>query len=462
MAGGINLATLRPAENAEDQTITGSGDSEVRLVPVVATHRPTVCARCGSDRLYRHDKREQRYADVPHFARPTHLLFIRQRWRCQQCTLVFPDPSADLDETHNCTKRLITHIGEMGVRSTFAEIARTVGIADVTVAAIFKEHVKRLEATYRFEVPEILGIDEVKIIGDYRCMITNIGHLTVYDMLPSRRMDSLRSYFKTFPDPQRVKVFCTDLWNSYAVIARDYFPKAVVVADRFHIQRMGNNALEKVRKEYRKTLTKHARIQLKDDRKLLLKNGRDLSERQREALERIFSDHPVLRSAWECKEGFVEIYDAAGPRGARMLIRQWLDGVPQDLAGFFAEPISTLRNREDHIVNYFDHPFTNGYTEAANALVKGMNRMGRGYSFEAIRAKMLYNPKALAKSAVRIEQPPSAAPGAISTTSFNSIALMPSSRSDAGRMRYYGPHIPTLVEMLENGEFEDPKSPVDR
>jgi len=38
---------------------------------------------------------------------------------------------------------------------------------------------------------------------------------------------------------------------------------------------------------------------------------------------------------------------------------------------------------------YFDHRYSNGPTEALNGLVKLAQKMGRGYSFEAIRAKVL-------------------------------------------------------------------------
>ena len=42
------------------------------------------------------------------------------------------------------------------------------------------------------------------------------------------------------------------------------------------------------------------------------------------------------------------------------------------------------------ILNYFGTGATNAYTEAANGLAKIANRNGRGYSFEAIRAKIIY------------------------------------------------------------------------
>ena len=49
-------------------------------------------------------------------------------------------------------------------------------------------------------------------------------------------------------------------------------------------------------------------------------------------------------------------------------------------------------NWRPEIFNYFDTPITNAFTEALNGLAKIANRMGRGYSFEAIRAKLLFGP----------------------------------------------------------------------
>lgn len=42
------------------------------------------------------------------------------------------------------------------------------------------------------------------------------------------------------------------------------------------------------------------------------------------------------------------------------------------------------------IFNYFDHPYTNGVTEAINGCIKAIARDGKGYSFEILRGKVLY------------------------------------------------------------------------
>lgn len=42
------------------------------------------------------------------------------------------------------------------------------------------------------------------------------------------------------------------------------------------------------------------------------------------------------------------------------------------------------------ILEFFTHPVTNAYTEALNGVTKVANRMGRGYSYEIIRARLLF------------------------------------------------------------------------
>jgi hypothetical protein len=50
-----------------------------------------------------------------------------------------------------------------------------------------------------------------------------------------------------------------------------------------------------------------------------------------------------------------------------------------------------LENWKEHIFAYFNVRYTNAATEALNGIAKLKHRMGRGYSFEVIRAKVLFS-----------------------------------------------------------------------
>ena len=67
----------------------------------------------------------------------------------------------------------------------------------------------------------------------------------------------------------------------------------------------------------------------------------------------------------------------------------------------FADLIKAWSNWQPHILAYFDHRVTNDITEGLNSLIRFVNRLGRGYSFEALRAKMLFTEGAFKKKTIR-------------------------------------------------------------
>src|SRR5699024_9029783 len=68
------------------------------------------------------------------------------------------------------------------------------------------------------------------------------------------------------------------------------------------------------------------------------------------------------------------------------LYQDWLASIPEELVTYFVDLIKAMSNWEEEIFNYFTSPITNAYTESFNRLIN----VGRGYSFEALRAKILF------------------------------------------------------------------------
>lgn len=126
------------------------------------------------------------------------------------------------------------------------------------------------------------------------------------------------------------------------------------------------------------------------DRFILLKREHELTVQERFLLENWTSLHPDLGEAYRLKEQFFAIYDAANKGEAQRHYIAWESSIPS-LAKAAFQPITTAwRNWHRQILAYFDYPITNAYTESLNNLIRVMNRLGRGYSFEALRAKILF------------------------------------------------------------------------
>ena len=79
----------------------------------------------------------------------------------------------------------------------------------------------------------------------------------------------------------------------------------------------------------------------------------------------------------------------------------WNRAVVPQVRDAYADLIRAWSNWQPWIINHFEHPVTNAYTESLNSLIRVMNRLGRGYSFEALRAKILFSEGAFKKELQR-------------------------------------------------------------
>ena len=442
----LHLPNLRTI-NAEDMGDHYRVETEGGVVPIA-------CPTCSSA-LYRHGSQRQTYMDTPMHGKRVLIEIDRKRYRCKVCGKTLFEPLPAMDGKRQATSRLIAYIESHCTKKTFADISREVGVDDKTIRHIFDDYVAYKKETVHFETPEILGIDELKIIGQYRAMITNIEKLALFDMLPTRNKADLVAYFKTMPGKEKVKIVTMDLWSVYRQVAQDQFPGRMIVADRFHVVRMANNSMEAARKAIRKELTTKDRLKLKDDRFVLLAREQNLDDKQKATLEQWSEMYPALGAAYRAKEAFHDIYSHTTKADAMKAAEAWESSIPDEMAPIFRELKGALRSWWTEIFNHYDCPTSNAYTESINNLAKGMNRMGRGYSFDVVRARLLYDQDAL-KSASGTVRKKVRRPAAPTMEFFSGVLSSTPQRYETvveEQTVCYGAHIPTLARKLEAGEF---------
>lgn len=222
--------------------------------------------------------------DVPIHGKRTLIEIDRRHFRCKNCgkTLFFSLP--DMDEKRLATRCMVSYVEERFLRDTFAALSRDIGMDEKTMRHIFDDYVARMKVAVTFEMPEIMDTDELKIVGQYRAMITKVQAHSLFDMPPVRKKADLIKYFKTMPDKYKVRVITMDLWNVYRQVMDDQVPKQMIVADRFHVLRIANDAMMKTHKTVRKTLDTRTRLRLKDDRFVLLARHNNLDDKLQEKL----------------------------------------------------------------------------------------------------------------------------------------------------------------------------------
>lgn len=181
------------------------------------------------------------------------------------------------------------------------------------------------------------------------------------------------------------------------------------------------------------------------DRFILLKHRHDLSEHEDILLVTWTAALPLLGAAYRVKEEFHDIWGSADRNEALERLGTWRTGVPEELRPAFKPILTALANSENEMLAYFGkHRITNGYTEAMNGVAKVVNRMGRGYSFDVIRAKLLYSRKVH----VRVRLADQRTEDMLGMT----LELMVKPPRYGHRLVNFGAHIPALIRMIEEEE----------
>ncbi len=362
-----------------------------RQIELETIETPSACPHCGCvSNLYRYGKREQLFMDLPFHGKRIGLLVHRQRYQCRECQQTFLERlDHTIDEKRNATKRLVRYIEKQSLKRTFVSIAEDVGLDEKTIRNIFRDYVNKMEKEVQFETPNWLGIDEIHIIKP-RCVITNIEDRTVVDLLPNRNKETVVRYLQQLRDRKRIQYVTMDMWKPYKESVQAVIPHAVIIIDKFHVVRMANDVLESVRKEIRAELSPKQRRGLLHDRFILLKREHDLTVQEQLILETWTKNYETLGDAYRLKETFYSIWDCKKRDSAIKKYQEWREQIPDTLRLAFDPLLKAMDHWETEIFAYFDHPITNAYTEALNGLIRAMYRLGRGYSFEALRAKILF------------------------------------------------------------------------
>ncbi|MEG4037640.1 transposase [Microcoleus sp. S36b_A4] len=116
---------------------------------------------------------------------------------------------------------------------------------------------------------------------------------------------------------EQVEEVSVDMWGGFPKVIKKVFPNAKVIIDRFHVMKVVNKDLNKLRRA--------AGITDRQSKYLLLSNRENLNQDQIDKLEVTLGKSECLRIAYEMKEKFREIYETnLTVQKGQKKIKEWL------------------------------------------------------------------------------------------------------------------------------------------
>jgi transposase len=381
------------------------------LVLTIETDAELVgCASCGV-RAEAHDRMPVEIRDLACFGRPARLVWRKRRWRCVE-------PACDAKtwtehSDHVDTQAVITRRAGMEACRQVGEHARPVsgiaaelGVCWWTIMNAVVEHGTPLvDDPDRVGAVHQLGVDETSFLRANRShstiYATGLVDLTariVIDMVRGNAAADLRRWTAN-ADPgwlAGIEVVATDLAESFRAGLSPHLDHAQRVADPFHVVRVANRCVDKVRRRVQNETLGHRGRKadpLYRIRKLLLTGTERLDARGHDRVLRGLRvgdpDDEVLGS-WLAKESVRDVYLTGDSDEAAVLLDKAIRGCLDDDVLEIQSLGHTLAAWRDEILAHHTTGASNGPTEGLNLCVKKVKRCGHGFrSFENYRLRVL-------------------------------------------------------------------------
>ena len=350
-----------------------------------------VCPHCGASTRKSKGKRSR---DVKFGAMQHHTVtatYLQRRYKCQECNHTFIEKNPFVSRYLRLSKSNLEYLfRQLGEKGSFTEMAKR---SDVSVSTVIR-YCSKLAIPKPAQLPTVLGIDEYKGNAEgqmYQVIITDLRNHSVVDILPKRETRALIQYFKTFSKEAReqVKYIVMDMCPLFKLVMQTMFSHAHIVADRYHVCRLVDWALERVRKREQKQIVTHSRM-LKYNRRVLMKNPDTLTENERVKLLEILRISDDLRRAYGLRLGFRKIFKTYSIPNIERHIQLWLKIVESSHLPEFSNFKTSFISWFPQIVNAFVLPYSNGFTEGCNNNIKVLKRISYGLRhFDRFRVRIL-------------------------------------------------------------------------
>ncbi|MDS8299908.1 ISL3 family transposase [Streptococcus pneumoniae] len=365
------------------------------------------CPECGNQ-LKKYDF--QKPSKIPYLettGMPTRILLRKRRFKCYQCSKMMVAETSIVKKNHQIPRIINQKIAQKLIEKiSMTDIAHQLAISTSTV--IRKLNDFHFECNFR-NLPEIMSWDvetvrEVTVsIGRWKMsfIAQDFKKLNIIAVLVGRTQAIIRNHFLRYDRAIRcqVKIITMDMFSPYYALAKQIFPCAKIVLDRFHIVQHLSRAMSRVRVQimnqfHRKS---HEYKAIKRYWKLIQQDSRKLSDKRfyrptfrmhltnKEILDKLLSYSEDLKHHYHLYQLLLFHFQNKETEKFFGLIEDNLKQVHP----IFQTVFKTFLKDKEKIINALQLHYSNAKLEATNNLIKLIKRNVFGFrNFENFKKRI--------------------------------------------------------------------------
>ena len=227
------------------------------------------CAGCGSADVTATPVGERTVRGVPLGVKPFDAVVRMHRLKCHECGAYRMEQLEFLPSSHaHITRALQRTVVELRREMSISAISQHFGLDWKTVKDADKRHLQRKYRTVRLRDVTTIGIDEIYVgHKKFKTVVRDLEQGSVLHVGDGKGRDALKGFWRRLsPSKATIRAVAMDMSSGYARWVREKLPEAEIVFDHFHLIKLMNERVDKVR---RRTI---AELE-EDERKALKKNA---------------------------------------------------------------------------------------------------------------------------------------------------------------------------------------------
>ena len=187
-----------------------------------------------------------------------------RRYRCKDCGTTFKEDFSFYKPRERISVVARASIlDELKETASYSFIARQYGVSTNTIINYFDA----MPRQPRLQLTPVICVDEFHFSNrenpklKYPFVISEPFSGKIIDIIVSRKWEYLREYFCNISlfERSKVKYFVSDMNETYRSLKKAFFRDAIHIVDHFHIMKLFNNAIQKIRTEIMKSNDKDSR-----------------------------------------------------------------------------------------------------------------------------------------------------------------------------------------------------------
>ncbi|MGJ0105358.1 ISL3 family transposase [Streptococcus pneumoniae] len=365
------------------------------------------CPECGNQ-LKKYDF--QKPSKIPYLETtgiPTRILLRKRRFKCYHCSKMMVAETSIVKKNHQIPRITNQKIAQKLIEKiSMTDIAHQLAISTSTVIrklndSHFEHDFSRLPEIMSWDVETVRGVTVSIGRLEMSFIAQDFNNLNIITVLEGRTQAVIRDHFLKYDRAVRcrVKIITMDMFSPYYDLARQLFPCAKIVLDRFHIVQHLSRAMSRVRVQimnqfHRKS---HEYKAIKRYWKLIQQDSRKLSDKRfyrpifrmhltnKEILNKLLSYSEDLKHHYQLYQLLLFHFQNKEPEKFFGLIEDNLKQVHP----IFQTVFKTFLKDKEKIINALQLHYSNAKLEATNNLIKLIKRNAFGFrNFENFKKRI--------------------------------------------------------------------------